>query len=125
MRLHARSAMLGRLAAGLATAAELPSFAVLSGDAGAWPEICLRSGSRRDPLRQPGSWWPAAARPFRPSGQGAWSAAPFLILEGESPLAEMFGFRPGKESARVTSLTDVAPSQAAHHLGEGAGVAGV
>jgi len=30
-----------------------------------------------------------------------------LILEGESSLADMFGFRRGKENVRVNSLTDV------------------
>jgi hypothetical protein len=30
-----------------------------------------------------------------------------LILEGESSLADMFGFRRGKDSVRVQSLTDV------------------
>jgi len=88
-------------------AANLPYFAVLSGDSGAWPAILSSIGLQQQPA--------SVAHVFvARAGAGAsaeWYArvdlGAMLILEGESSLAEMFGFKRGNENARVTSLTDV------------------
>jgi hypothetical protein len=93
---------------GLAGAAELPYFSVLSDDAGAWPEILASIGLQRQPagvsrifVARTGASasveWPARVE------RGA-----ILILEGESSLADLFGFRRGKKDpVRVQSLSDV------------------
>ncbi|MEO8369827.1 MAG: hypothetical protein ABI806_11550 [Candidatus Solibacter sp.] len=94
--------------AGLAVAAELPYFSVLSEDAGAWPEILSSIGLQRQPagvsrifVARSGSAasaeWPARVE------RGA-----ILILEGESSLGDLLGFRrSNKDPVRVQSLTDV------------------
>ncbi len=88
--------------------APLPYFAVLSEDAGAWPAVLSSIGLERQPV--------ALARVFvaRPGAPAAseWRArlesGAILILEGESPLAESFGFRrTAKPPVRVVSLTDI------------------
>jgi hypothetical protein len=89
-------------------AAELPSFAVLGQDAGAWPEIFSSIGI---PAHPPSTARILVARSGAPASAewaGRVERGAIVILEGESSLAGMFGFRAGKESVRVTSLTDVA-----------------
>jgi len=88
-------------------AAEMPYFSVLSDDAGAWPEILSSVGFQAKPA---GLAHIFVARSGAP-GSSEWTArvegGAVLILEGESSLAESFGFRRGKENRRVSSLTDV------------------
>src|ERR1019366_6367160 len=91
-----------------AAAASLPYFSVLSEDAGAWPDILSSIGLQRQPAglsrvfvarsgAAAGVEWPARVEP------GA-----ILILEGESSLADLFGFRRSRrDPVRVQSLTDV------------------
>src|ERR1017187_9994977 len=80
----------------MAGAAELPYFSVLSEDAGAWPQILESIGLRRQPaglshifVARTGAAasveWPTRVE------HGA-----ILILEGESSLADLFGFRRGR-----------------------------
>ena len=92
----------------VACAAELPYFSVLSEDAGAWPQILASVGLQRQPagvsrifVARTGASasveWPARVQ------RGA-----ILILEGESSLADLFGFRrSGRDPVRVQSLSDV------------------
>ena len=88
-------------------AGEMPYFSILSDDPGAWPEILSSVGLQSRPA--------GLARVFVARAGAAasaeWNAridnGAILILEGESSLADMFGFRRGKESVRVASLTDV------------------
>jgi hypothetical protein len=95
------------LAASACGAGEMPYFSILSDDPGAWPEILSSIGLESQPA--------GLARVFvARSGAAAsveWNAridnGAILILEGESSLADMFGFRRGKETVRVASLTDV------------------
>ncbi len=96
------------LFATLAGAAELPYFSVLSEDTGAWPQILGSIGLQRQPagvsrvfVARTGSAasaeWPARVE------RGA-----ILILEGESSLAGLFGFRRSRQDpVRVQSLSDV------------------
>jgi hypothetical protein len=96
------------LFAGLSRAADLPYFSVLSEDAGAWPEILGSIGLQRQPA--------GVSRIFvartGASASVEWPArvdhGSLLILEGESSLADLFGFRrSGKDPVRVQSITDV------------------
>ena len=92
----------------VACAGDLPYFSVLSEDAGAWPEILGSIGLQRQPaglsrifVARTGAAasveWPARVE------RGA-----ILILEGESSLANLLGFRRGpKDPVRVQSLSDV------------------
>ncbi len=86
-----------------------PYFSVLSEDPGAWPAILSSIGLQPRPA--------GLARVFVARAGAAasaeWSArvagGDILILEGESSLAEFFGFRrtPGPDNVKVQSLTDV------------------
>jgi hypothetical protein len=107
MRLRVRIAVLVALAAGLAPAADLASFSVLSEDAGAWPEILSSIGIQARPASAARILVARSGSPSSPEWTARVEHGAILILEGESDLAEMFGFRPGKASARVNSLTDV------------------
>src|SRR5690242_1001098 len=90
-----------------ASGPRLPYFAVLNEDAGAWPQILSSIGFQRQA--------PALAHIFVARTGAAASAewksrverGATLILEGDSSLAEIFGFRRGTENVRVTSLVDV------------------
>jgi hypothetical protein len=95
------------LLAPAARAASLPYFSVLSDDQGGWPLVLQSVG-----------FMPRAAASARifvlragSAGSTEWPArvenGAYLILEGESPASEMFGFRRTKENVRVTSLEDV------------------
>jgi hypothetical protein len=89
-------------------AAELPYFSVLSEDAGAWPKILGSIGLQPQPA--------GLARIFvARSGASAsveWPSriehGAILILEGESSLADTFGFRrSNRDPVKVQSLTDI------------------
>ncbi|MGA7237876.1 MAG: hypothetical protein WBY44_19480, partial [Bryobacteraceae bacterium] len=87
------------------SAGELPYFNVLARDAGSWPQIFASIGFQQH----------ADAHVFvARSGSAATSDWPgrlekgaFLVLEGESPLAESLGFKRGKGTVHTTSLQDV------------------
>lgn len=95
------------LIAAAARAARPPYFSVLSDDAGAWPAILSSIGLQPRPA--------AAAAVFvaRPGAAASaeWTArvenGAILICEGESGLANFFGFRAGNDKVRVTSVADV------------------
>jgi hypothetical protein len=96
------------LFASAARSAGLPYFSVLSDDAGAWPQILASIGLQRQPA--------GVSRIFVARTGAAASVEWFtrvdrgsiLILEGESSLADLFGFRRSrKDPVRVQSLTDV------------------
>lgn len=96
------------LAASAAFAGEpQPDFAVIGPDAGAWPQILSSVGfSRQDSgLAKIYVLRPAAAASKEWTGRVERGA--FLILEGESPLAESFGFHGGKERVSVGSIIDI------------------
>jgi hypothetical protein len=93
--------------AGTAHAADLPYFSVLSDDAGAWPEILSSIGLQRQPAGLARIFVARTGASASAEWNGRVEKGDILILEGESSLAEMFGFRRGKENVRVNSLTDV------------------
>ena len=88
-------------------AAALPYFSILSDDAGAWPNILSSIGLERQPASVAHIFVARAGAPASPEWTARVDQGAILILEGESSLAEMFGFKRGKDSVRVTSLEDV------------------
>src|SRR5687767_6425375 len=88
-------------------AADLPYFSVLNEDAGAWPEILSSIGLQPQPAALSRVF---VARTGSPAS-AEWSArierGAILILEGESSLAELLGFRRSSDTIKVTSLTDI------------------
>jgi len=85
----------------------LPYFAVLSDDAGAWPAILSSVGLQQRPASSAHVFVARAGAAASAEWTGRVEQGAILILEGESSLAEMFGFKRGKESVRVTSLADI------------------
>ncbi len=93
--------------ASTASAAEMPYFSVLSDDAGAWPAILSSIGLEQKPANMAHIFVARTGAPASNDWTARVEKGAVLILEGESSLAELFGFRRGKENVRVTSLTDV------------------
>jgi hypothetical protein len=90
----------------LAAQTRLPYFSVLSEDPGAWPAILSSIGLLRQPAAVSRVFVARTGSPASTEWNARVSNGALLILEGESSLAEMFGFRRTAESARVTGLTD-------------------
>jgi hypothetical protein len=90
-----------------ATAAELPYFAVLSDNPGAWPAILTSIGLHQRPASAARIFIARAGTPASEEWRGRIEQGAILILEGDSSLAEMFGFQKTKENVPVASLTDV------------------
>ena len=88
-------------------AASLPYFAILSDDSGAWPAILSSIGLQPQPASVAHVFVARAGAAASADWYARVDQGAILILEGESSLAEMFGFKRGKENVRVTSLTDV------------------
>jgi hypothetical protein len=88
-------------------AAALPYFSILSEDAGSWPDILSSVGLERQPASKAHIFVARAGSPASAEWTARVDQGAILILEGESSLAEMFGFKRGKDSVRVSSLADV------------------
>jgi len=86
---------------------ELPYFSVLSEDPGAWPDILSSIGLQPKPAGLAHVFVARSGAPASVEWNARVDKGAILILEGESSLAEMFGFRRGPENVRVASLTDV------------------
>src|SRR5437016_360486 len=90
-----------------AQAAPPTTYNVLATDGGAWSEILSSVGLRAAPARQAGI---LVLRPGS-AGSAEWPTrvenGAFLILEGESAVADLFGFRKTAENTRIASVTDV------------------
>jgi hypothetical protein len=91
----------------VAPAADLPYYSVTSSDGGAWPKILSSIGFERRPED--------VARMVVVRGgsaeAGDWAkrveGGVILSLEGESALADSFGFRRSAKSVRVNSVIDI------------------
>ena len=101
-----RAASLFLVISAAAHAAALPYFSVLSDDAGSWPDILSSIGLERQPASKAHIFVARAGAPASAEWTARVEQGAILILEGESSLAEMFGFKPSKDSVRVTSLAD-------------------
>src|SRR5215467_5549551 len=96
------------LLAGLSRAADLPYFSVLSEDAGAWPEVLGAIGLQRQPAGMSRIFVARTGASASVEWPGRVEHGAVLILEGESSLAGLFGFRrSGKDPVRVQSISDV------------------
>jgi hypothetical protein len=93
--------------ASAAWAGELPYFSVLSEDAGAWPDILSSIGLQSRPAGLARVFVARTGAPASTEWNARVENGAILILEGESSLSEVFGFRRGKANVRVGSLTDV------------------
>src|SRR5436190_23733219 len=90
-----------------APAADLPYFSVLSEDAGAWPEILQSIGLQRQPAGVSRIFVARTGAAASAEWPGRVEKGAILILEGESSLADLFGFRRSqRDPVRVQSLTD-------------------
>ena len=105
MRLRVASLLL--LSVSAAHAAALPYFSILSDDAGAWPDILGSIGLERQPASKAHVFVARAGAPASAEWTARVEQGAILILEGESSLADLFGFRRGKQNVRVNSLTDI------------------
>ena len=106
---HLRAALpaLALLLAPLLPAASLPTFAVLSDDQGGWPLLLQSVGFMPQPAVSAGIFVLRAGSAGSQEWPARVDAGAYLILEGESSTAELFGFRATKENVRITSLEDV------------------
>ena len=82
-------------------------FSVIGTDPGAWPQILSSIGHHPSPAVEAKIFVGRAGAPASPNWIAKLSGGCILILEGESPLAASFGFRPGPETIHVASLQDV------------------
>src|SRR5439155_1311360 len=92
---------------GIASGVEAPlHFAVIGPEPGPWPRILSAVGFAGQDSELAGIF---VLRPATPAS-GQWAArverGAWLILEGESPVAESFGFKGGKERVRARSIVD-------------------
>ena len=95
------------LAAAVASAAPLPYYCVLNADAGAWPEILSSIGLVRQPANMAHVFVARTGTPASNEWNERVEQGAIMILEGESSLAEMFGFRRGAGFVKVGSLIDL------------------
>jgi hypothetical protein len=96
------------LCAAALPAAGLPYFSVLSDDPGAWPKILSSIGL----LPQPAGLARVFVARTGAASSVEWPArverGAILILEGESSLADSFGFRrSAQDPVKISSLTDI------------------
>ncbi len=92
----------------ISIALALPYFSVLMEERGAWPSVLGAIGMLERPAATDSRvvvLGPSAAA--TQSWQTRVDSGTILVLEGESSLAEQFGFRRTKEFIRAGSLTDV------------------
>src|SRR5215831_17601484 len=91
-----------------AWSAPLPYFSVLSEDAGAWPEILSSIGLQRRPAGLAHIFVARSGAPASVEWPDRVDRGSILILEGESSLADLFGFRRNAKAdpVKVQSLTD-------------------
>jgi hypothetical protein len=88
-------------------AAELPYFHVISRAAGSWPEIFSSVGFESQAAEKAHILVARAGSPASAEWSRRVDTGAILVLEGESPLAESFGFKRGKSTAHVTSVRDI------------------
>jgi hypothetical protein len=95
------------LAAAAASGADLPYFHVVSRDAGSWPEILSSVGFEPESAAKAHILVARAGSPASAELMARVEGGAILVLEGESPLAETFGFRRTRQNVHAASLRDV------------------
>ncbi len=93
-------------AGGLAASPGPPYFSVLSSDAGGWAEILQSIGLQARPAALASILVAREGAPASPEWNALVEKGAILILEGESPLAESFGFARSEKRVRAVSVLD-------------------
>lgn len=81
-------------------------FSVIGPEPGAWPQILSAVGFARQDSDLAKVFVLRAATPASKQWADRVERGALVILEGESPVAEFFGFQGGKERVRVGSIVD-------------------
>ncbi|HEX4278235.1 MAG TPA: hypothetical protein VHZ74_22930 [Bryobacteraceae bacterium] len=82
-------------------------FSVIGSQSGSWPSILSSAGHIAGPSAVADILVAPSGTPDSPEWRGRVERGAALILEGSSPLATAFGFRPEGEIAPVVHLVDV------------------
>jgi len=83
------------------------SYAVMAEDPGPWPQILSSIGFQPQAAAVADIIVLRPGAAMVPQMTERVEHGAFLILEGQSPAAEVFGFRAGKENVRIASLEDI------------------
>jgi hypothetical protein len=94
-------------ASAAAAGGSLPYFAVLSNEPGPWPRILSSIGLQSQPSGTAQVFVVRAGAAASVEWKARVNNGAILILEGESSLAEMFGFQRTTQNVLVSSLTDI------------------
>src|SRR5438105_6299962 len=111
MRLLVSLLLLSSLGTAVDLPVHLPYYTVIGNGSSSWPEILSAIGFERRPAEK--AHIIVAGHGSAEMALPVWTEqvqkGAILILEGESPLAESFGFRPAAPARRVSvgSLTDI------------------
>src|SRR5208283_4674849 len=89
------------LTVSVSLAEELPYFHVIGGDVGAWGEILGAIGMEAKPMEEARVFVARAGAPASAEWAAGVEGGAFLILEGQSSLAEQLGFRGGQTVIRL------------------------
>src|SRR5438270_5044657 len=81
-------------------------FCVIGAEAGGWPQILSSVGFVRQDSDLAKIFVLRSATPASKQWADRVERGAYLILEGESPVAESLGFRGGKDKVRVASIVD-------------------
>jgi hypothetical protein len=81
-------------------------FAVIGPDSGAWPQVLSSVGFARQDSDLAKIFVLRPATPASKQWTERVERGAYIVLEGESPIAESFGFQGGKERVRVGSIID-------------------
>src|SRR3954469_3117303 len=109
MRFRVSAVAVTLLAAGPARAVEMPYFCVLSEDAGGWPAVLSSIGLQGRPAALAHVFVARAGAAGGAEWQARVERGAILIVEGESVLADGFGFvrDAARDPVRVQSVKDV------------------
>src|SRR5260370_21143238 len=107
MRLQDSNWVIAVLLAGAAAAQETAlHFCVIGADVGGWPQVLSSVGFVRQDSDLAKIFVLRAATPASKQWAERVERGAYVILEGESPVAESLGFHGGKEQVRVGSIVD-------------------
>jgi hypothetical protein len=95
------------LLAGLPASGAGPYFGTLPGDSGSWPSVLASVGFQQRPAEQAGIIVAPAGAVAPANLENRVESGAVLIVEGEGPLAEAYGFRKTGDRVRTVSITDV------------------
>ena len=82
-------------------------FSVIGSDAGPWPLILTSIGLHPAPAGEAAVFVARAGTPASSNWAAKLDGGTFLILEGDSPLAQSFGFHYGLQTSQLAVLRDV------------------